>query len=206
MPVKADLPKPVGDRKWRDDRAQALLLPFDVRRFAGVAAGANSRSAIKLSQLLSQRLDLALQDFKALRRRVEHFAAGRAIRHEVLGIGFSLDQSRARFLADHRRTRRNIVGHDRRRANTRTFADGDRPQYLGTRADDHIVQDRRMAFPARAVGRVGATQSDILVHGDVIANLGSLADDAEAVIEEEIAARSSRRDGCRCPSRNAQNG
>ena len=45
-----------------------------------------------------------------------------------------------------------------------------------------------MALAADARRRVGAAQRDMLVDGDVVADLGALADHAEAVIEEEALA------------------
>ena len=48
--------------------------------------------------------------------------------------------------------------------------------------------DRRVALAADAGRRVGAAERDMLVDGDVVADLGGLADHAEAVVEEEALA------------------
>ena len=45
-----------------------------------------------------------------------------------------------------------------------------------------------MPFTRHPVGRVGAAQGDVLVHGDIVANLGRFTNHAETMVEEEIAA------------------
>src|SRR5688572_23919694 len=45
--------------------------------------------------------------------------------------------------------------------------------------------DRRMALTANPGRGVRAAQGHALIDGDVVADLGGLADDAEAVVEEE---------------------
>ena len=47
---------------------------------------------------------------------------------------------------------------------------------------------RRVALAADAGGRVGAAQRDVLVDGDVVADLGGLADHGEAMVDEEVRA------------------
>ena len=81
-----------------------------------------------------------------------------------------------------------ILGDDRIGADLGALADLDRAEHLRARADHDAVADGRVALAADAGRRVGAAQRDMLVNGDVVADLGALADDAEAVVEEEALA------------------
>ena len=62
----------------------------------------------------------------------------------------------------------------------------DRPEDLGPGADHHAVAQRRMAL---ALVPGGAAERHAVIQGDVVADLGGLADhDAGAVVDEEAPA------------------
>ena len=121
-------------------------------------------------------------------RWVEHFAARRAVGHEITCVGFRLYERRPRFLTNHGRAGGHIVCHDRSSANARTFANGNWPKNLRARTDDDIIQYGRMPLSTNSRGRIGAAKRDILIHGDIVADFRRFANDAETVIQKEIAA------------------
>ncbi len=88
--------------------------------------------------------------------------------------------------ADDRRTGRDVPGHDGVRADPRAFADLDRPKHLRAGSNHNAVAQRGMPLSADALSWVRAAKSNALIDGDLVADLGGLADDAEAVIEEEV--------------------
>ena len=70
----------------------------------------------------------------------------------------------------------------------RALADLDRAEDLRAGSDHDAVAKRRMALAADAGCRVGAAKRHMLVDGDIVADLGTFADDAEAMVEEEALA------------------
>ena len=139
-------------------------------------------------ELLAQLLDLLLELGDPRANRVDVLAARRSVGHEAGAVVDRVDRHRLGRDADDGRARRDVLGHDRIGADLRAFADLDRAEHLRARADHHAVAERRVALAADAGGRVGAAERDMLVDGDVVADLGAFADHAEAVIEEEALA------------------
>src|SRR6266581_9157542 len=82
--------------------------------------------------------------------------------------------------ADHGAPRRHFLDHHRVGADARAGADADRAEDLGPGADDDAVAQRRVAL-AGIPG--GAAERHAVIEGDIVADLGGLADDdAGAVI------------------------
>ena len=96
-----------------------------------------------------------------------------------------IDRHRLGRDADHGRSGRDVLGHDRVGADLRALANLDRAQHLRSGTDDDARADGRMALAGGPGRRIGAAQGDMLIDGDIVADFGALADHAEAVIEKE---------------------
>src|SRR5206468_11491785 len=84
------------------------------------------------------------------------------------------------------RARVRVPGQDGVCADSRTLSYLDWPKHLCARSDHDAVAQRRVPLSADASSRIGAAQSHVLIDGDLIADVGCLADDAKAMIEEEM--------------------
>ena len=81
-----------------------------------------------------------------------------------------------------------VAGDHRIGADARARADVDRPEHLRARPDHHAAAQRRVALAADPGRRIGPAQRDVLVDGDVVLDLGGLADHGEAMVDEEARA------------------
>ncbi len=87
---------------------------------------------------------------------------------------------------DHHRIRRDGLDHHRVRADPAARTDLDCAQDLCPGADHHVVAQSGVAF---TLFEADTAQGDLVIKGDIIADLGSLADhDAHAVVDEETPA------------------
>src|SRR5205085_151129 len=85
--------------------------------------------------------------------------------------------------ADHRAVRRYVAVYHRVRTDSAVVADIHRADDLGAHADDYVVADGRMALHLL---EVGAAERYLMIHQDVVADLGGFADDvAHPVVDEE---------------------
>ncbi len=76
------------------------------------------------------------------------------------------------WYSDHRAVRRDIFVHDGVSADHALVADGDRPENLRAHPDQNAISNGRMAL---YLLETGSPESNLMVHQDVIANYGSLA-------------------------------
>ena len=98
----------------------------------------------------------------------------------------ALNADRMPRVPDHGGVRRHVVDDHAVGADLRTMTDVDWAEQLGSRSDRHVVLNAGMTF---AGGEAGAAERDALVQGDVVANLGCLANHhAHAVVDEEAVA------------------
>jgi hypothetical protein len=146
------------------------------------------RGPAKLLELGPELGQLLLQGGEAGANRIDILAARRAVGDEAGAVMDQVDRHRPRRNADHRGARQHVLGHHRIGADPAALADRDRPQHLRARADHHAVLQRRMALAADPGGRIGPAQRDVLVDGDIVADLRRFADHGEAMVDEEVAA------------------
>src|SRR5690554_3897645 len=85
--------------------------------------------------------------------------------------------------AHHRRMGRDLAKHHGARSDPGTLSHREGAEYLGPSRYDHVVADGGMAFPSLLAG---SSQHDPLVEGDVLTDLGRLADHhTHTVVDEE---------------------
>ncbi len=153
-----------------------------------LAAPARAAPGLQLGKLAAQRLHFLLELAKPDPARIDVFPARCAVSDEAGAVVDRVDGHRPCGDADHRRMRRDVLGDDGIGSDPRAFANLDRPQDLRARPDHHPVAKGRVAFAADPGGRIGPAERDALIDGDVIADLGGLADNAEPVVEEKALA------------------
>src|SRR5205814_2649089 len=174
-------------RKWRSDAGP---------KQAGTARRHSSALRLRLRlpgslehlQLLTQRFEFMLKLVKSRPGWIDVLAARRSIWNESGAVVNGVDRHGPRRDADDGRSRGDILGHNRVGADFRAFTHFDRPKHLRARADHHAIAQRRVALAADTGARVGASKSHVLVDGDIVTDLRALADNAEAMVEEEALA------------------
>lgn len=116
-----------------------------------------------------------------------------ALQHGIGQVGVIQRRARAVLsahdaagVAHHRAALGHGFEHDGSRAHLDVAAQGDGPQHLCARADDHAAFHRGVAL---AVILARAAQGDALIERYVVAHLGGFANDhARAVVDEHTAA------------------
>jgi len=118
----------------------------------------------------------ALEDADAARERLDRLG-DRVGKVNPIGVrtleAAPVDAHRMARVADDRRVGRDVCDDDAVGADLRTVPIVIGPEQLRPRADRHVVLHGRMALAGR---KAGASQSDALIEGHVVADLGGLAD------------------------------
>ena len=183
-PAEADLRRRrSGLRKREDGAHQARPRSF---RLAGLGRGRAPRSARRAARAAARARTGAVRasgwpDRNSPSRACRRGGSGRELCSA--GPGSSGPGCRP---SSRPRARRRSPPHWRRSARAAPTMIG--PSTCAPEPMITLSLDRRVALAGDAVGRVGAAQGDVLVDGDVVADLGGLADHDEAVVDEEIAA------------------
>src|SRR5690606_22404879 len=135
------------------------------------------RSSFKLFELFAQRGNFHLQLGAQFDDRIRQIPVVELV--DAYAVLFH-NPSR---VANNRAIRRHLFQHNGVGANSRIRPYSKRTKHLGSRPDDDIAADRRMAlsfFLARAAKR------NSLINDDIIANLARFADDyPHAVVDEK---------------------
>ena len=174
---------------------------------ARFAFRAGSRSRLEQRNLLAQRRDLVFQLAEPRRGRDRHprrTACHRERNRGCNGPCRSVPAWRGCRPSSRRARHRGSPPNWRR--SWRPSPTIDRTEDLRARTDHDPAFQGRVALAADPGRGIGAAQRHVLVDGDIVADLGGLADHGEAVIDEEIAADLARPDGCRSRSGCARNG
>lgn len=153
-----------------------------------VSGGSLSVLVFQLREPRFETGDLVEQAVQRSGDRVRYVLAYSVRLKNRLGTGLPLAVAeRARPDADHSRVVRNFRLDERLRADASSVADAERAENLRMRADDDAVSQGRV--PLRAACQRCAAERHTLVKGDVIADLGGLADDdTHPMIDEDAPA------------------